>query len=453
MRTDLCGALAACALTLSGCISTGIRDDLALVRDLSRAADLPRVTGSVEDSPPETLDALLGQPLDADAAVRVAMLNNRELRASLRELGIARSRVLTAGLLPNPLLDLEINPERQTGLELRVEWDVAGLILAPLRAEAAGADLDAARFDVAGHVIATGFQVRSSFYDMQAAQERLELMERSLDASAAARDAARALAAAGNLRALDLSAREAEYEEERVRVAEAALTALVAREGVQRLLGLHGDSTAWTIQGRLSEAPLDRSALDEVEHSALEASLELRAMRSQMTAAARRAGLARVEGVLPEILVDVHALVGDPAASDALAIGGGVGIRLPLFDRGDGRVAEHEHELDAAFERYVGVAIDVRSEARTARARFSSSAERVRHYREVVLPARQRVLDETLLQYNAMQVSIFELLEALRERQRAELDAIDTRAEHMRSVALLDALLAGHRGAAVEGER
>ncbi|MBN8611553.1 MAG: TolC family protein [Deltaproteobacteria bacterium] len=452
MLTDARTISYAYALLLTGCISTGIRDDLTLVRDLSAAADLPEVAGPVQDSPTEIVDGILGQPLDADSAVRVAMLNNRELRASLRELGIARSRVLTAGLLPNPSFDLEFNPERQTGLEIRVEWDVAGLVLAPLRAEAAGADLDAARFDLAGHVIATGYRVRSSFYDMQAAQERLELMERSLDASAAARDAARALAAAGNLRALDLSAREAEYEEERVKVAEAALSAVVAREDVQRLLGLHGDAMAWTIQGRLPEAPLDRSALDDVERSALDASLELRAMRSQMTAAARRAGLARVEGVLPEILVDVHALVGDPAAPDALAIGGGVGVRLPLFDRGDGRVAEYEHELDAAFERYVGAAIDVRSEARTARARFTSSAERVRHYREVVLPARQRVLDETLLQYNAMQVSIFELLEALRERQRAELDAIDTRAEHMRSAALLDALLAGHRGAASQGE-
>ena len=429
----------------SGCISTGIRDDLTLVREIAQSSELPDVAGPVDDEPEDDVAAILAQPIDVDAAVRVAMLNNRELRASLRELGIARARVLGAGLLPNPLFDLEFNPERQTGLELRVEWDIAGLLLAPLRAEAASADLEVARLEVADLVIETGFEVRRAYFELQAADEMLAVAERALDASAAARDASRALATAGNIPQMDLAVREAAYEEERVQVAEAELDAVVAREGLQRLLGVHGDDTAWATTGPLPEEAVERSDLEGLERRAMDASLELRAMRGRMLAAARRAGLARVQGLLPEILVDVHALIGDQVAGDTLAVGAGVGVRLPIFDRGDGLVAEHEHALDAAFERYVGVAVEVRSEAREARARVQSSAGRVRHFADVVLPARQRVLDEVLLQYNAMQVSIFDLLDALRERQRTERDAIETRREHRVSLARLDALLAGHR--------
>ena len=48
---------------------------------------------------------LLSEPLSADAAVQVALLNNQALQASFEELGIARSRVIAALRLPNPTVD------------------------------------------------------------------------------------------------------------------------------------------------------------------------------------------------------------------------------------------------------------------------------------------------------------------------------------------------------------
>jgi outer membrane protein TolC len=345
-------------------------------------------------------------------------------------------------MLPNPLLEAELQPERQTSVELRVEWNIAGLLLAPLRSEAASADLDRARLEVAGAVIDLGYRVRVGFYDLQMAAEILRITQRALEALGAAREAAHALQEAGNMRALDVAARDAAYEEERVRVAEAELELVLAREHMQRLLGLHGEETTWTLAGTLPNAPSEEADVEGIERRAIEASLELRALRAQMLGAARRAGLARVEGMLPEVLVDVHMLVG--GASEDTQIGGGFAVRLPVFDRGDAEVAAYEHTLDAAFERYVGMAIDVRSQARETRARVLSAGSRVRQYEQVILPARRHVLDETLLQYNAMQVSIFSLLSALRERQMREVDAVRTRREYACALAGMEALLAGH---------
>lgn len=443
MRTDRLLALA--YLVLSGCVSTALHDDLDEVRQLTQAVALADVGGQVDDAPAPDVEEILQTPLDADAAVRIALVNNRELRATLRELGIARGRLLQAGLLTNPLVDGEFLPERQTAAAVRVEWDIAFLLLTPLRVEAASADLDVARFEAAGTVIETGYEVRDAFHELLEAEEQLAVVQRQLDALAAARDAARAMAAAGNLRALDVAAREAAFEEERISVAEMELAAIVAREHVQRLLGLHGDDASWTTAGPLAAVPTEATDPPDLERRAIDASLELRAMQSRMIAAARRAGLARAEGVVPELLVDIHALVGDPTSGAGVTFGGGLGVRLPIFDRGDGRVAAYEHQLDAHFERYIGVAIEVRSAARESRARVLSSRLRAQHYADTVLPARQHVLDETLLQYDAMQVSVFQLLDALRERQRTELAAISTRHEYWSAVAALDALLAGHR--------
>lgn len=445
MRIDRIAASTLFAAGLSACVSTGVREDLSQIRELTQAIALADVGGEVEDVSAPDVAEILQAPLDADAAVRIALVNNRELRATLRELGVARGRLLQAGLLANPLVDAELQPERQTAIALRVEWDIASLLLAPLRAEAASADLDVARFDAAGMVIELGYMVRDAFHELLASEERLAVAQRQLDALAAARDAARALQTAGNLRELDVSAREAAYEEERVHVAEMELTALVAREQMQRLLGLHGEEATWVTSGPLPPVPTDETDAPDLERRAIDASLELRAMQSRMVAAARRAGLARTEGVLPQLLLDVHALVGDPTSGAGTTLGGGIAVRLPIFDRGDGRVAEYEHQLDAWFERYVGVAIDVRSAARESRARLLSSRMRAQHYADTVLPARQRVLDQTLLQYDAMQVSVFQLLDALRARQETEMAAIDTRHEYWSAAAALDALLAGHR--------
>jgi len=441
MRTKAWAILLAAALT--GCVSTSVREDRTLVRELAAVtSELAPVDRPVVDTTGEDVLALVAQPVDDNTAVRIALLNNRELRAQLRELGIARARLLGANMLPNPMFEAELQPERQTGVELRLEWNIAGLLLAPLRSEAASADLDRARLEVAGAVIDLGYRVRVAFYELQAAEEILSITQHALEALGAAQEAAHALREAGNMRELDVAARDAAVEDERVRVAEAELEALVAREHLQRLLGLHGDETEWTVSGALPHAPAEDADVEGLERRAIEASLELRALRARMVGAARRAGLARVEGMLPEVLVDVHVLVGDSTAETL--VGGGLAVRLPIFDRGDAEVAAFEHTLDATFERYVGMAIDVRSQARESRARVLSSGSRARQYENVILPARRRVLDETLLQYNAMQMSIFSLLSALRERQMREVDAIRTRREYACALAGMEALLAGH---------
>src|SRR3990167_4929498 len=46
--------------------------------------------------------ALLAQPLTADAAVQIALLNNRGLQAAYAELGIAEADLVQAGRLRNP---------------------------------------------------------------------------------------------------------------------------------------------------------------------------------------------------------------------------------------------------------------------------------------------------------------------------------------------------------------
>jgi cobalt-zinc-cadmium efflux system outer membrane protein len=386
--------------------------------------------------------------------VRIALANRRELRASLRDLGVERGRVLQASLLPNPEVEIDLrhqdDPEQPLQIELFAAYEITEALLTPMRVEAASRDLDAARFRAAGTVIETEYQVRAAFYAAQASEQRLRVAVRALDALAAARDSAVMLFDAGNVPELDLATQIAAYEEARATVAELELVRADARERVQRLLGLHGASTGWTIAAPL--APVDdRHGVPpaDLERVAIEASLELREARMRLEGIAQRVDLSRAEGWIPDVTLDVHG----EQDGQSWELGGGASISIPLFDRQEGTTAAYEAQLDALMERYEGAAIDIRSAARDARNRLVSAELRARQYTEVIVPARERVLRQTLLQYDAMQVGVFELVAAVRATRGAELEAIEARRAWWTARAATDALIRGRRvGAARSSE-
>jgi outer membrane protein, heavy metal efflux system len=437
--------LAGLLLTGTACVSRSIRGDVAKVAELAHVEALPPLPdGRVDTRLADDAQKLLTQPLDADAAVRVALLNNRALRARLRELGVERGLLLQAGTLANPLIEAELSPERNTRVELRVEYDVMSFVLAPLKARAAAHELEAARYAAAGDVVALGYEVRAAFYTLAAAEQSFDVATISLGALAAGSEAAKALVAAGNLRELDASTQIAAYERARIAVAKLELRMAEAREQLTRLLGLHGHQTRMRVVPELPPAPDELPRYDDAEVRALKANLELAAVRERLEAIARRTGIARTEGFLPHLDVDLHGLVGDPeTGNERVRLGGGVSLAVPVFDRKQGVVRAREAEFDAWLERYQGLAIDVRSSAREALARLASTQLRAQRYQSVIVPAQRNVMVQTLLQYNAMQVGVFQLLEARRAELEVALDQAETLREFWVARAALDALLAG----------
>lgn len=438
------------ATLLTGCVNSASSSDLDRVRNLSHVEALPDTRpGDVDPVADEDARELLRDPLDVEGAVRVALLNNRQLRASLREMGIARGRLIQAGRLPNPVVEVEFLPERNTQIELRAEYDISGAILAPLRARAHKYGLEAARYRAAAAVIDLGYRVRVAFHGLQAAQQRLGIAQRLLDAFAAGRDAARALQAAGNLRQLDLASEEAAYERARITVAQLELDVADRREQLQRVLGVHGNEANWRIATSLPPVPESPTLEGELEARVLRANLDLLELSQRLEGLSRESGALRTAGWLPDVTVDVHGLQGDPEAppgapaEDRWRFGAGVAVGIPIFDRGQGTRLSVESEFDMLLERYYGLAIDLRSAARTAHNHLASAHARARQYQDVIVPAQARVTQQTLLQYNAMQVGVFQLLAARRDELDVELAYVDTLREYWNAQAALEALLAG----------
>jgi outer membrane protein TolC len=434
----------ACGLLTSACVPT-LRGDLDRVSALSRH-ELPDVVDAVDPLTDAQIERALEQPITADSAVRIALANNREVRASLRDLGVERGLLWQAHLLPNPGFELDLrqqdDPAQPLQIELYVEYELTHALLTPMRVAVASAELEAARYRAAARVLDVAYEARAAFYAAQAAEQQLAIALRGLEALAAARDAAQMLYDAGNVPELDLATQIAAYEEARASAAMLELDRAAARERLTRVLGAHGEGTDYVIDGTLELPPTDDAVVPEaLERQALEASLELAEIRSRLEAIAQRIGLTRTAGWLPDVTVDLHA----EQDGNTWEVGGGASFTLPIFDRREGETAAHEARFDALMERYLGTAVDVRSAAREARNRVVSMRLRATQYTNVIVPARQRVYEQTLLQYNAMQVGIFELITALRMRLQAELDAASALRDYWTARGALDALVHGRR--------
>src|SRR5436190_656543 len=100
-------SLAGAALTMASCSSLW-QDALGDTRRQTQArlgssVAVPSSAEEIADADAR-VSALLKRPLTSEAAVQLALLNNRRLRASLEDVGIAHAELVEAATLSNPSL-------------------------------------------------------------------------------------------------------------------------------------------------------------------------------------------------------------------------------------------------------------------------------------------------------------------------------------------------------------
>jgi cobalt-zinc-cadmium efflux system outer membrane protein len=91
-------------------------------------------------------------------------------------------------------------------------------------------------------------------------------------------------------------------------------------------------------------------------------------------------------------------------------------------------------------------AVAVRTRARTLSTRLLAAERGLHFYEETVLPLRRRIIQQTQLQYNAMQMSVFQLLLAKRDEIAARRARLDLLGEYWTVHNELERLLAGRLG-------
>lgn len=361
--------------------------------------------------------ALPTGPLDTEIATRLAMVRNPRVRATLAEVGIAQAELWQAATLPNPVVDLLYGVPR-TGTAVSnvgVGFSFVRALQLPLHRRVAAAELASTEERVADAVLGVTADVQRAYLDVQHAQQVLELRTTFAAATAASAGAAKALREAGNVPALVLVSEQAMAEQSVADVAEAESALETARAELGRLMGAGVGDTAWTIPERLRDPGSNSWPVGALDSLALAQRLDVAAARDGARAAASALGLDQRFRLLADGTIGVF-LERDPDGRFAGPTGG---IPLPLFDRGAAAIARARAQFSQRAAQHDALVADVHAQVRTQLAQVRSAGRRAQHLHAVVLPLRRRVLDELQRHVNAMDASVFALLQA----KQAELDA------------------------------
>lgn len=371
---------------------------------------------------------LLGHPLTRERALQIAVLNNRELQATLEELGVAQADLVAAGLLENPSIggDLVVST-RGNGLGggLSLSQSLLGAFLIPAKRRLAKADLRVAVLHVADATLSLLRDVEVAHADLRAAVELLELRRTLVQAAEVADELAQRQLEAGNLPDLDRELLASALDEARLELAEQQVEVTMAREALNRLLGLWGPMLGWTLAEDLPVLPEPAPRLQNLEALAVDQRLDVASARAQVEALQYALALRR-RGIVPRVEAGAVARneVGDDLGHEWV-IGPSLSIEIPIFDPGHADLARLRAQLRQAQYDLEHQAIVARSEIRAHRDRLVSAARRVRYLRDEVLPRRTRIVERALEQYNAMVLGAYDLLEIRAEEVRARMQYIE----------------------------
>ncbi|MBL8311714.1 MAG: TolC family protein [Burkholderiales bacterium] len=432
-------------LVLASCAATRPPSTVENVQRLTRALGGISVEATYLEADRSAVDrrvaGLLVQPLSAETAVEVALLNNRGLQATLAELGVADAELLEASRLPNPGLTIS-RPRSGANLEIEhsMHYSLARLLLLPLLKRTEEARFEQTQRAVALEVLTLASETRKAYFQAVAAAESLRYLAQVKEAAEASAELARRMAEAGNFSRLQRAREQAFYADATVNLARAQQVSVAARERLIRLLGLWGEQTALTLPERLPELPATLPERLDLERTALAQRLDVLTAKYGAERTARNLGLTRTTRFLNLLDLGVTRKSSEGSAS---SVGYELSIELPLFDWGESRIEKAEAYYMQAVNRAAETAVNARSEVREAYLAWRTAYDVARHYRDEMVPLAKRISDENLLRYNGMLIGVFELLADMRAQISTVSAAITAQRDFWLASADLDMALVG----------
>lgn len=443
-------------LFLSGCATFSPDGGMDRVQALTRertGQDVQRIRNEEDaESVQAEVDRLLQGTLTVEDALQIALLNNRGLQANYAELGVAEADLVQAGRLRNPVFSFA---RLKRGGEMEYErsymMPIMNLLTMPIATRIERRRFEQAQMRAAREALRVADDTRRAYYSTIAAHETTQYMERVTKAARAGAELARRMAEVGNWSRLQQAREQAFYADATAQLARARLAAATAREQLARLTGLWGANQNFTLPERLPDLPGKAQDIADAEARAMANRLDMMMVERELAGLSNSLGLSRATRFIN--LLDVGYLHntedGEPRQS-----GYEIEFQIPLFDWGSSRVARAEALYMQAVHRAAQVAVDARSEVRTAYQTYRTAYDLARHYREEVVPLRKQISEENQLRYNGMLIGVFELLADARAQYMAVNSAIDaTRDFWIADSALQMALTGGSASAASLGGR
>ena len=417
-------------LTLLAACTPLAKDPLGNVRAQARDSlgmDLAAPAGAQESAEiARRVNALLSRPLTADAAVQVALLNNRRLRATLEEAGISQAELVEAATPHNLTLSSSVRytrggaPDPDFGLM----GDLLDALMIPMKKHIAARELLRTERKISHEVLQLAAGTRSAWYMAVAAEQEQRKLRDIAGVNDTVSEFAQRVHEAGNINDLELMELQAGALQAQADIKHQRSEAESRRAALSRLLGVSGAKARWTLAAKtLPPLPSADPSAAAAEAAALSRRQDLAAARAHLEAAEAALALKRGTRLLPGLKLGVDT-ERDPELGHLT--GPTAELELPVFNWGRASLRKLEGERRQAQAEVEALEAEVRNDVAAAHTALRLARDAAEYQQHTLLPQRQRILEETLRHYNAMQKSNVALLMAKDQEQRSEKEAIDS---------------------------
>lgn len=390
----------------------------------------------------EQVNILLNEPLSIGSAVQIALLNNAQLQAGFYQLQIAESDVVESGRIPNPVFSLLYAKHKgDYTIEQVLSFNVLKLLTLSKASTIEKKKFAETQYQVALETVDLAKEVRNAYINALAAKELEHYLAQVKDSAYATFTLAERMQNAGNWNTLEKNREKSFYLDANIAFNQAKNHAQLSKEVLTRLLGLQHPHD-FTLPERLNDLPSSSEQIKKVSDKDFTNRLDLAQIRTKNEALAEQLGLTKTTQMVNVLEIGPARLL-EGQRSDPTKKGVELHFELPIFDWGTAKVKRAEAMYMQALGESSYQANIAASEVRSHYQHYQTNYEIAKQFRDEIIPLKKQVLEESVLRYNGMLISPFELMLTARDQVHAMRDYISALRDFWMAESNLQASLVG----------
>ncbi|MSM38582.1 MAG: TolC family protein [Geobacter sp.] len=379
---------------------------------------------------PAIICIVMAQPVRAETPylelqqiLEYSLQNNGELNSFRVEKGIRDANRIKAGLMPNPTLDLEGGTGALTGssaennLAIGVSQEIVLAGKRHKRMTVAERELETYRWHLLERGRSLIEEVKTVFYDVMLAEQRLKLTDRSIELNRQLLEITKERLAAGDIPELEMNLAKVELIRSEGTRIEAERALLQIRAKLFSFMGQPSGETP-AIAGALDNSfSLDKSLAD-LKQLAFAKRPDLKALEAEKSKGDAEIALAQSEAI-PNLTAglafrrDTTSMeIGGVEGKDtAYTIGLKLSMPIPLFDKNQAGIQEARAKRSSSESRFFAATRNVERDVETAYASFQNAEKVLSLYKSSIIPQLEENLQLTHEAYRLGEVGILSVIQ------------------------------------------
>jgi cobalt-zinc-cadmium efflux system outer membrane protein len=363
------------------------------------------------------------QQLALPQVVEVSLRNNGDLKSFREEKGIRNAVKVRAGLLPNPTLDFEAGTGALTGssvenslsLGVSQEFFLAGK--REKRLAIADQELEMYRWQLAGRERVLREEVKTAYYDVILAQQRIALSDRSLALNRQLHDVTKERLAAGDIPELEMNLVKVELARGEGAKIDVEKTLNQNQAKLLTLMGLSLDESPSVVGAFETEIAMTKKLID-LKQLAHGKRPDLKALEAEKNRGDADITLAKADGI-PNLTAGLafrrdstSIEVGGIEGKDTgYTIGFKLSMPIPVFDKNQAGVQEAKAKRRSTESRLTAATLNAEREIETAYASLLNAEKVLSLYKSGIIPQLEENLKLTQEAYRLGEVGILAVMQ------------------------------------------